>query len=249
VADIFNEVDEEVRRERLKQLWDRYGLYVIALAVLVVIGIGGWRGYQWYQAKKAAAAGAQFEQAVALSEKGKQKEAEAAFAKIAKEAPSGYQTLARFRAAAGLVKNNPAGAAKAYDTLATDPTISPTLQDLATVRAALLQVDTASFGDLERKLTPVAAAGRPFHANARELLALSAWGHHDYKQARHYIDLLMGDPETSQAMRGRVQILAALIAGTAKPSEKPAAKPAAAPGAKSSGTSGDKPAAKPDGKS
>ncbi|MEJ2626854.1 MAG: tetratricopeptide repeat protein [Pseudolabrys sp.] len=249
MADIFNEVDEEVRRERLKQLWDRYGIFVIALAVLVVIGIGGWRGYEWYQAKKSAAAGAEFEQAVALSEKGKQKEAEAAFAKIAKEAPSGYQTLARFRAAAGLVKNNPAEAAKAYDALATDPTISPTLQDLATVRAALLQVDTASFGDLERKLTPVAAAGRPFHATARELLALSAWGHHDYKQARHYIDLLMGDPETSQAMRGRVQILAALIAGTAKPSEKPAAKPAAAPGAKSSGTSGDKPAAKPDGKS
>ena len=233
MADIFNEVDDEVRRERLKQLWDRYGIFVIALAVLIVIGIGGWRGYEWWQAKKAAAAGAQFEQAVLLSEKGKQKEAEAAFEKIAKKAPSGYQTLARFRAAAGLVKGNPAEAAKAYDALATDPTISPTLQDLATVRAALLQVDAVSFGDLERKLTPVAAAGRPFRATARELLALSAWDHHDYKQARQYIDLLMGDPETSPAMRGRVQILAALIAGSAKPPEKPAAKPAAKPDGKS----------------
>lgn len=245
MADIFNEVDEEVRRERLKQLWDRYGIFVIALAVLIVIGIGGWRGYEWWQAKKAAAAGAQFEQAVSLSEKGKQKEAEAAFEKIAKEAPSGYQTLARFRAAAGLVKSNPAEAAKAYDKLSTDPAIGPTLQDLATVRAGLLQVDTVSFGDLERKLAPVTAAGRPFRATARELLALSAWGHHDYKQARHYIDLLMGDPETSPAMRGRVQILAALIASTAKPTEKPTEKPAAVTG----GKPGDKPAAKTDGKS
>ncbi len=250
MADIFNEVDEEVRRERLKQLWDRYGLFVIALAVLMVIGIGAWRGYEWWQAKQAAAAGAQFEQAVSLSDAGKQKEAEAAFEKIAKEAPSGYRTLARFRAAAGLVKTQPAEAAKAYDKLATDPTISPTLQDLATVRAGMLQVDTASFGDLERKLTPVAGGDHPFRANALELLALSAWDHHDYKQARHYIDLLMGDPETSPAMRGRIQILAALVAGAEEP--KPAAKPAAAgakAGDKPASAPPDKPAVKSDGKS
>ena len=38
VSDIFHEVDEEVRREQLKKLWDRYGIYLIALAVLVVVG-------------------------------------------------------------------------------------------------------------------------------------------------------------------------------------------------------------------
>ncbi len=252
MADIFNEVDEEVRRERLKQLWDRYGLFVIGLVVVVVVGIGAWRGYEWWQAKKAAAAGAQFEHAVNLSDQGKQKQAEAAFDKIAKEAPSGYRTLARFRAAAGLVKSHPAEAANAYDKLAGDPAISSTLQDLATVRAGMLQVDSASFGDLERKLVPVAAAGRPFRANARELLALSAWDHHDYKQARHYIDLLMGDPETSPATRGRVRILAALIAGAAAPAAKPAAMPAAKPSANSSdkpaGQSSEKPAAKTDAK-
>lgn len=245
MADIFNEVDEEVRRERLKQLWDRYGIVVIALAVLTVAGIGAWRGYQWWQGKKAAAAGAQFEQAVTLSEQGKRKEAQAAFDKLAAEAPSGYRTLARFRAAAGLVKEKPAEAAKAYDKLATDPAISPTLQDLATVRSGMLQVDTASFDTLKRKLDSVAEAGRPFRASARELLALSAWSHGKYDQARHYIDLIMGDPATSPGMRGRVQVLAALIAGIAKPPAASASKPAANPAAKPAA----KPATKPDGKS
>ena len=97
MADIFNEVDEEVRRERLQKLWDRYGIYVIALAVLIVAGIGAWRGYEWWQAKKAAAAGAAFESALSLSEAGKHAEAEAAFAKVAAEAPAGYRTLARLR--------------------------------------------------------------------------------------------------------------------------------------------------------
>ena len=233
MADIFHEVDEEVRRERLKRLWDRYGILLIALAVLVVAGIGAWRGYEWWLAKKAAAAGAQFEQAVTLSEQGKQNEAQALFDKLAAEAPGGYRTLANFRAAAGLVKDKPAEAVKAYDKLATDPSVGPTLQDLAAVRAALLQADTVPFDQLKRKLEPVAEAGHPFRATARELLALSAWNHRDYAQARHYIDALMVDPETSPAMRSRVELLSALIAGAAKPAEKPDGKPVAKTDSKS----------------
>ena len=92
VADIFHEVDEEVRREQLKKLWDRYSIYLIALAVLIVAGMAGWRGYEYWVAKKAAAAGAEFEAAITLNEEGKRAEAEAAFAKVAAEAPAGYRT-------------------------------------------------------------------------------------------------------------------------------------------------------------
>src|SRR5487761_1006494 len=81
VADIFNEVDEEVRREQLKKLWERYGTYLIAVCVLVVIGVGAWRGYQWWQNQQAEKSGAVFEQAVELAEAGKPQQAEAAFAK------------------------------------------------------------------------------------------------------------------------------------------------------------------------
>ena len=94
MADIFHEVDEEVRRDQLKKLWDRYSIYLIAAAILIVAGIGAWRGYEYWIAQKAAAAGAAFEAAASLSEQGKHAEAEAAFAKIATEAPDGYRVLA-----------------------------------------------------------------------------------------------------------------------------------------------------------
>ena len=97
MADIFHEVDEEVRRERLQKLWERYNVLIIAVAVLIVAGIGGWRGYQWWLDKQAAAAGAKFEAAVTLSEAGKHAAAEAAFSKLAAAgAPAGYRTLGAF---------------------------------------------------------------------------------------------------------------------------------------------------------
>ena len=216
VADIFHEVDEEVRRDRLKKLWDRYSIYLIALAVLIVAGIAAWRGYEWWQARQAAAAGAAFESAVALSEAGKHQEAEAAFDKAAAEAPAGYRVLSRLRAAAELAQSKPADAAKAYDDIAADPSVGPTLQDLAAVRAGLLLVDTAALTEMERRLIPLAAPTRTFRHTARELLALSAWRNHDPAAARRYIDMIAGDAETPPGTRARAEILAALIGPSGK---------------------------------
>ena len=63
VSDIFREVDEEVRREQLQKLWDRYQNLVIAALVLIILGVAGWRGYDYWQTKSAMQAGGAFEEA------------------------------------------------------------------------------------------------------------------------------------------------------------------------------------------
>jgi hypothetical protein len=216
VADIFNEVDEEVRRERLQKLWERYSIYLIAIAVLIVVGIAAWRGYEYWQAKKAAAAGTAFESALTLSESGKHAEAEAAFAKVAAEAPAGYRALARLQAAAELSVDKPADAVKAYDALAADSSLGPTLQDLAALRAAMLLVDKTPLAELTRRLSPLAAPDRTFRHSARELLALSAWHNHDFTAARRYIDMIATDADAPPGARARAEVLSALIAGSGK---------------------------------
>jgi hypothetical protein len=102
VSDIFQEVDEEVRREQLKKLWERYGNYLVALCILIVAGVAAWRAYDWWENKQAVQSGAAFEQAVTLAEAGKHQEAEAAFAKLASDGTAGYRSLARLREAVQL---------------------------------------------------------------------------------------------------------------------------------------------------
>lgn len=216
MADIFHEVDEEVRRERLQKLWERYSIHFIVLAVLVVAGVGGWRGYQWWQDKQAAVAGTKFEAALALSEQGKHAQAEQVFAEIAAKAPAGYSMLARFRAAGELAREKPDAAVKAYDQIAADGSLSQTLRDLANLRAAMLLVDKAPLADLQKRLDPLTEPGRTFRASARELLALSAWQHNDMKTAKQYLDQLEGDAATPAGTRARAQVLSALIAARGK---------------------------------
>jgi hypothetical protein len=216
LADIFHEVDEEVRRERLKKLWDRYSIYIIAAAVLVVAAMGGWRGYEYWQAKQAATAGTRFEAALGLSEAGKYAEAEAAFDKIAADAPLSYRVLARLRAAADLAETKPAEAIKAYDDLSGDNSLGVSLQDLAAVRAGMLMVDNAPLAEMQARLNAASEPARTFRHNARELLALSAWRNHDTAAMRRYLDMLAGDGETPPNIRARVDVLSALIAGEGK---------------------------------
>jgi len=216
VADIFHEVDEEVRREQLKKLWDRYSIYLIALAVLIVAGVSAWRGYEYWVAKKAAAAGAAFEAAAALNQQGKFAEAEAAFAKVAVEAPAGYRVLARMRAAGALAQVKPADAIKAYDELSADASVGTTWQDLAAMRAGMLLVDTAQLAEMQRRLAPLAEPTRSFRHTARELLALSAWRNRDLAAARRYLDMIATDAETPPGTRARAEVLSGLIAADSK---------------------------------
>jgi hypothetical protein len=216
VSDIFHEVDEEVRRERLKKLWDQYSGVFIAVALLIVVGIGGWRLYQWWDAKQAAEAGSQFESAIQLSEQGKHDEAAALFTKLSTEGTAGYRTLARFRTAQALAKHDTQAAVKAYDALAADRSMGQPLQDLAEIRGALLLVDSAPYEEVRTRLEPLTANERPFHHTARELLALTAWRAGDQAASRRWIDLILTDGETPSNIRARVEMLMALTGGRAK---------------------------------
>ncbi|WP_234680625.1 tetratricopeptide repeat protein [Bradyrhizobium monzae] len=216
MSELFDEVDEEVRREQFKKLWDKYSLYIIALMVLIVAAVGSWRGYQYLEAKKAAEAGAIFEKAVELSEQGKHAEAETAFADLAAKAPSGYRTLARLRAAAEASARDPKAAAKMYDDIAADRSVGSEWQDLAKIRAASLLVDSASYADIQQRLETSAEPKSTFRHSAREMLALSAWRNNDMTAARKWVDAIAEDGETPPGLRSRAEALQALLPPVAK---------------------------------
>ena len=216
MSELFDEVDEDVRRDQLKKLWDQYSIYIVAGALLIIASVGGWRGYEYLEAKKAAEAGAAFDKAVELSEQNKHTEAEAAFADLAAKAPSGYRVLARLRVAAEVANRDPQAAAKMFDAIAADRSVGTPEQDLARVRAAQLLLETSTYPNLLQRLEAAAAPGATFRHTARELLALSAWRANDMTAARQWLDQIANDGETPPSLRSRAEALQALLPPVAK---------------------------------
>jgi hypothetical protein len=216
VSELFDEVDEEVRREQLKKLWEKYSLFIIGAALLVIAAVGGWRGYQYLEAKKAAEMGDAFNKAAELSTQNKRAEAEAAFADLAAKAPSGYRMLARLRAAGEAADRDPKAAAKMFDDIAADRSVGTVEQALARIRAAGLLLDTASYNDVQQRLQSDAAPDATFRHAARELLALSAYRANDATAARKWLDMIEADNDTPPSLRSRAEALQALLPPVAK---------------------------------
>jgi hypothetical protein len=216
VSELFDEVDEEVRREQLKRLWDQYSIYIIALALLIIAGVGGWRGYQYLEAKKAAEIGAAFDRAAELSDQNKHAEAEAAFADLAAKAPSGYRILARLRTAAEIAERDKVAAAKMFDDIAADTSVAAAERDLARIRAAQLVLENTTYPNMLQRLEPATTSGSTFRHTARELLALSAWRANDATATRQWLDMIANDGDTPPGLRSRAEALQALLPPVAK---------------------------------
>ena len=216
MSELFDEVDEEVRRDQLKKLWDRYSIFIVGAALLIIAAVGGWRGYQYLEAKKAAEAGGAFNKAIELSEQGKHAEAETAFTDLAAKAPAGYRALSRFRAAAEAASRDPKAGVKMFDDIAADRSVAAELQALARLRAAGLLVDSASYAEMKQRLEPDTAPGATFRHSARELLALSAWHANDSAATRQWLDMIALDGDTPPGLRSRAEALQALLPPVAK---------------------------------
>jgi hypothetical protein len=213
MSDIIREVDEELRRERMMKLWDRYGIYVVAVAALVVAAVGGWRVYEWYSAREAAKSSVQFEAAIKMANEGRRFEAEAAFNQLAKDGTSGYRTLARFRAAAEAAKSDRQAGVAAYDALAADTSLESIFREFARVQSGLLLVDSASVQEITSRMEPLMVPASPFRNSARELIGLAHYRAGERAAAAKLFAEIVADPEAPPSMRNRAQVMSALLAG------------------------------------
>lgn len=209
---IYREINEELRQEQLKRIWQRYGTYVITVAVLIVAGVAGYRGWIWYEADQAAKSGARFEEAVRLVGEGREADALKLFDDLAARGSGGYPLLARLAAAAAKAGSGDRdGALADYDALAREAG-DPVLRDFARVRAASLIVDSAPYETLAARLGGIDSDTSVWRAAARELLGLAAWRAGDMERAATAFEAILADPATPEETRRRAELMLALVA-------------------------------------
>jgi hypothetical protein len=216
-SEFFREVDEAVRHEQYKKLWDHYGIFAIIGACLIIAGVAGYKGWTYWRDKQAGDAGAQFTQALTLAKSGDAAKAHDAFAQLAETGPAGYRVLARFQLAAAEAKAGDTDKAVAgYDALANDAGVDDILKGYTTIQAATLKLVSADYAEMERRLKSLTEGTGPWRFSARELLGLSAYKLDNMPEAEKQFNALAGDESTPSNMRERADMMLALIAGAVK---------------------------------
>lgn len=210
MADIFREVDEELRRDNLVKLWQRYGTYILAAAVLIVAGTGGYVLWQNHVEARRLEQSQAYQQALDAAAVNPA-DALAALGKL--DATGGaYGMLSRFQEA-GLKasQGDTAGALAAYDALAKDAGISSVYRDAATILYAMVGLDSEDPKALIERLRPLTGPASPWRHSALELTGLAAERAGDTERAKEIFAALADDREAPPRLRGRAaQILAGL---------------------------------------
>lgn len=224
MPDIFDEVAEDLRAEKARRFWLRYGGPIAIFVIAAMIGMGGWQAWRWYENRKAAATATAFLEIHQASQVQGADLASMAtrFAALLPEAPAGYQMLIRMREAALLDETGEkARAREIWNTVAADTGVDPLWRDLASLLWVLHGVEIDPPATLAARLAPLKDG--PWGASARELGALVSLRAGDQDAARSALQALAADPAAPQGLRERAQRLAAQV-GT--PAASPVAPPA-----------------------
>jgi hypothetical protein len=215
VVDIFDEVEEELREERMQAMLKQYGGLLFAVALLVIGAVAGWKGWVWYQERRDMAAATSYIQASTLSETAGPEAATpvraaaiAAFQGVAANAPGGYRILARLHEAALRADSGDLqGASALWDEVAADNSADPLLRGLANLTWCIHHADNGDPALLEGRLKPLAVPGSAWRSLAQEQLALLdlRQGHAD--AAKTQLQKLAADTAAPAGVRNRANIL------------------------------------------
>jgi hypothetical protein len=211
----FREVDQELRQDKAKALWDNYGPAAIGLAVLVVLGTAAYVGYDYFVSTRANRSGDAFSQALNLAHDGKNDEALAALDQLEKDGHGAYPVLARLRAATVLAdKRDTDGAVQAFDAVSADNAVPVSIRDIARLRAGILLVDNGSYDDVAKRVEVLAVDTNPLRHSARELLGLAAWKEGRLSDAQKFFDQIGNDEAAPRNVRERANLMTELIRGS-----------------------------------
>lgn len=207
----FHEVSEELRSDRMREAWRRYGLYVVGAAILLVVVVGVYEGWSWWQRSNSARSSDAFYAALDLESSGNIKGAEAAMATLTKDGSGNYPVLARFKEASLLARQGDTKQAlAAYDGLATAQS-DPRLRNTALLLAAELLVDKGDVGAVKSRVQGLIGPDSPFSDVALEAIGLTQYKAKDLKGAMATFGKVLDDPQANRDVKGRVELYVAQL--------------------------------------
>lgn len=219
MADIFDEISEDLRRQKMERLWSNYGKYLIAAIVLIILAVGFYEYWKYHSRETAERESAAFSEAVELIEQGDTQAGLAALRELQENAGGGYRFLAGLREADVLAgQGDQAGAIATFERIAADSKIDRALRDYAELQAITHALERGESGDLRPRLEALAKPGAPWAPLAEEQLAFLDLKAGNMDRARDRLQAISANEEAPASLRDRANSLMAVVwPGTAAP--------------------------------
>ena len=200
------EVNEEIRNQQLKSIWNRFGLYIIAVALFIIFAVGGYEVNNYWNSKVSENESNLFDSAILMIEEGNE---EGGYNKLIElsEGKTGYKGLALFRLSSeSYNKDNFIQAIEFLKRASEDSSLTKKLREFAKLKAGLILVDHGTVDDVKNLLNDITVKNGPFAFHANEIIALSLLNNNMDLEAKLIFEDIASDVAAPPVLARRAEI-------------------------------------------
>jgi hypothetical protein len=209
-SDTFlREVDENLRRDRARDIAKRYAKWIALGVVLFLAAVAGWLYWQERQREQAAKESEQLAEIYRGIGTGNIKAAPQRLGALAADGTDVTRASALFAAAAiALQQNDRKGAVERFRAVQNDSGLPQPYRDLALVRLTTIEFDQIKPEEVITRMQPLAKAGEPWFGSAGELTAMALLRQNKKAEAGRLFAAIAFDREAPDTIRARAVQLA-----------------------------------------
>jgi hypothetical protein len=213
ITDTFvKEVDENLRRDRIRDFFKNNGGYLVAAVILFLAASGGAIWYQQHREQRAEAEVEQLSQIYKQISLADTQKVPQQLDDLSNAGSKGVDAAALFtRAALAIQQNDTKTALATYKQISEDSSLPDPYRNAALIRQTALEFDQLQPQQVISRLEPLAKPGNPWFGSAGEMTALAMIKAGKTQQAGQLFAALAKDKDVPDSIRNRaVQISGSL---------------------------------------
>ena len=206
MSNLFNEIDEDLRQDKLKTLWNKYRAAVFTFVIVIALGLTSSEFYQYWSTSKEKNSGLIFSEIIDNIIQGDIQLAQDNIDKLSNEGTKNYKSYALvLKSDLLLSQGNLIEVEKIYDEII-DTTNNSLLKNLAILKLSYIKVDNYSFDQMNQELGDL-LGDKTLGLFAHEILAMSAYKNEVYDKGIASLEIILSDERTTNNMFDRAQMM------------------------------------------
>ena len=216
MADIFDEVSEELKQDQLIKLWKKYSKLIIILILFIIISLVSYQAYVIWNKKKIEAISEQYFQALEKLEDKKYSKSHSLFLNNSQKHKNGYSMLSLFGLAETNYQNGKIDEMILnYKTIYDDESIDIFYRNLSRI-LSVLKDNSSSFDQQKLLLEPILRSPNMLQILAAELEVLLFIKFDKIKEAKKALEVLLKRSDLSFEQKNRLELINKIYKNNAK---------------------------------
>lgn len=209
---LIREVNDELKQDKLHEIWKKYGNYIIAFVVLLIGATATIEGYKSWKSSVEAKEAKEFVSAISDADNLEMDAAITSFEKISNSARTDFKDLAKLQIANIYLKNSKIEEAiTVLEEIYNDKSVDNTLRNVAAIKLVSHTIDTADADEIRKMLEPMTIDTNSFRYAAKEMLALLELREGNLEGSKAIYEELTSDTLVAAGIKKRADEMLALI--------------------------------------